>query len=135
MFHVLFLEEEAKKKWKNLKDKYRKLIQKPPLKSGSGAVSTKNKWRFFDIMNFTNDTVIPAKMIGNLSIPETPISSPEMLEQSLDMEDEEENDEPPIYPIIRTVDAASVPKKTFKHDYYFKLCQTSSCQVSNVCKK
>lgn len=57
---------EAKKKWKNLKDKYRKLIQKP-LKSGSAAVSQNNKWRFFDLMKFTKDTMMPGQTFGNLS--------------------------------------------------------------------
>lgn len=83
------------------------MIQKPPPKSGSGAVVTKNKWRFFELMQFTRDTMIPGKMIGSLS---TPVATPlneencEMLENCLNMEEE---DEPNLPPQIETGPSSS----------------------------
>lgn len=81
-----------------MKDKYRKIIQKPPPKSGSGAVVTKNKWRFFELMQFTRDTRIPGKMIGSLSMPvATPFNEEncEIVENCLNMEEEDEPNLPP----------------------------------------
>lgn len=91
---MYFSGEEAKKKWKNLKDKFRKTIQKPPPRSGSGAVTQKDKWRFFDLMLFVKDTMIPSKMIGSLSTPiNTPLSDEEidgMFDSVISCEDDED---------------------------------------------
>lgn len=62
--------DEAKSKWKNLKDKYRKLVSKIPyVPSGSDGTSTNcstNKWRFFNYMTFVKDVVSPGQTFGNL---------------------------------------------------------------------
>ncbi|XP_055913651.1 uncharacterized protein LOC129947208 [Eupeodes corollae] len=61
---------DAKNKWKNVKDTYRKNLQKIPRPlSGSEATSIKIKWPFFESMAFIKDTIVPDPTEGNLSGP------------------------------------------------------------------
>jgi len=65
------LGNDAKDKWKNLKDKFRKELQKIPIsRSGDGGSEYRSKWPFFNSMMFVKDTLIPSSMSGNLSIEE-----------------------------------------------------------------
>nr|CAD7448152.1 unnamed protein product [Timema bartmani] len=59
--------EDTKSKLKNLKDKFRKLMQKPPLRSGSATGIQKPSWNIFELMQYTRDVVIPSPMVGNLA--------------------------------------------------------------------
>ncbi|XP_029348355.1 transcription factor Adf-1-like [Acyrthosiphon pisum] len=62
---------DAKDKWKNLKDKFRKELQKIPIsRSGEGGSEYRSKWPFFNSMMFVKDTIIPSSMSGNLGIEE-----------------------------------------------------------------
>ncbi|KAG5892684.1 hypothetical protein JTB14_004881 [Gonioctena quinquepunctata] len=73
---------EAKKKWKNLKDKYRKISQKPTPKSGSAAVPAKQKWRFFELMRITRDVLVPTATIGNYTATTPPSVNDDIQEAS-----------------------------------------------------
>lgn len=67
----LFLGYDAKDKWKNLKDKFRKELQKIPIsRSGDGGSDYRSKWPFFNLMMFIKDNLIASNMSGNLSIEE-----------------------------------------------------------------
>lgn len=92
----LFSGDQTKNKWKNLKDKFRREINKPSPRSGSGAIPARSKWHFFELMKFTRDTIIaPAKMVESLSTPTDSISNDEESEDVLeDMAEGEEVDEP-----------------------------------------
>lgn len=61
-------EADVKKKWKNLKDKYRKeLKQTREHRSGDpGGSSKESDWVFFKLLDFLKDQMIPGKMSGNL---------------------------------------------------------------------
>ena len=66
----------AKNKWKNLKDKFRKEVQKL-LKEKScaeGKLAT-SSWIFFDSMMFIKDVIIPGRTVGNLSLEDIPSTS------------------------------------------------------------
>ncbi|XP_054084500.1 uncharacterized protein LOC128921319 [Zeugodacus cucurbitae] len=63
--------EAAKGKWKNLRDTYRRNLQKSqPAKSGSEALPVKVKWPYYDLMSFIKKSVVPDPMDGNLLEPE-----------------------------------------------------------------
>lgn len=56
-----------KAKWKNLKDKFRKELQKEPAcRSGDGGSDYKSKWQFFNQMMFVKDSLMPSCLSGNL---------------------------------------------------------------------
>jgi len=55
----------------NLKDKFRKELQKIPINlSGDGGSEYRSKWPFFNSMMFVKDTITPSSMSGNLNIEE-----------------------------------------------------------------
>ncbi|XP_062140837.1 uncharacterized protein LOC133849029 [Drosophila sulfurigaster albostrigata] len=57
----------AKAKWKNLKDTYRRTLQKlPRLPSGSEAQTFNVKWPYLELMSFLKKTVAPDPTEGNL---------------------------------------------------------------------
>lgn len=65
----LGLEEEMlKKRWKHLKDQYRKELKKQRI-STSGAEAPAyftSSWQYFQLMSFMKDELIPAETVGNL---------------------------------------------------------------------
>ncbi|KAL5245841.1 hypothetical protein ACI65C_013249 [Semiaphis heraclei] len=62
---------DAKIKWKNLKDKFRRELQKEPkCRSGDAGGEYKSKWSFFNMMMFVKDSLIPSVMSGNLIVEE-----------------------------------------------------------------
>ena len=57
-----------KKRWKHLKDQYRKELKKQPV-STSGAEAPAHftsSWQYFQLMSFMKDELIPAETVGNL---------------------------------------------------------------------
>lgn len=58
--------EEAKKKWKNLYDTYRRLRNTEKNQaSGSGAKKPKRKWHHYDHMSFLNDLDLQKKYVSS----------------------------------------------------------------------
>lgn len=77
----------AKLKWKNLKDSYRKNIQKlPPLKSDSKACQI--KWPYFEMMGFIKDYVVHTR--GGSNLPDNSFISDDNIEP--EQPDEVSND-------------------------------------------
>ncbi|XP_071858701.1 uncharacterized protein isoform X1 [Bombus fervidus] len=74
----------AKLKWKNLKDSYRKNIQKlPPLKSDSKAtIPCKIKWPYFEMMGFIKDYVAHTR--GGSNLPDNSFISDDNIEEQPD---------------------------------------------------
>nr|CAI5826740.1 unnamed protein product [Callosobruchus analis] len=64
----LHIEEEVlKKRWKHLKDQFRKELKKQPvLRSGAEADVWVSTWQYYDLMTFLKDEVLPAPTTGNL---------------------------------------------------------------------
>jgi hypothetical protein len=52
--------EEAKRKWKNLRDRCMKIISAENLPSGV-ASKKKNKWHFYESLNFLRDMLLRIK--------------------------------------------------------------------------
>ncbi|XP_033316623.1 uncharacterized protein LOC117242680 [Bombus vosnesenskii] len=74
----------AKLKWKNLKDSYRKNIQKlPPLKSDSKATTPcKVKWPYFEMMGFIKEYVAHTR--GGSNLPDNSFISDDNIEEQPD---------------------------------------------------
>lgn len=49
---------DAQKKFKNLRDTYRKLIQAEQHASGSARIDVKDKWKHYDVMEFLRDSCL-----------------------------------------------------------------------------
>lgn len=47
--------DEAKKKWKNLRDRYMKIVSLEKMPSGSGSKPSRRKWQHYDSMSFLRD--------------------------------------------------------------------------------
>nr|CAH7760717.1 unnamed protein product [Callosobruchus chinensis] len=64
----LHIEEEVlKKRWKHLKDQFRKELKKQPaLRSGAEADVWVSTLQYYDLMTFLKDEVLPAPTTGNL---------------------------------------------------------------------
>nr|XP_043069081.1 uncharacterized protein LOC122321973 [Drosophila bipectinata] len=78
----------AKAKWKNLKDTYRRTLQKlPRLPSGSEAQPVQIKWPYLELMSFLKKTVAPDPTEGNLQKDDESMN--EMLSELL--QDDESN--------------------------------------------
>lgn len=60
---------DLKKKWKNIKDHYRKEFNKPPApRSGdAGYVNQPSNWQYFSQLSFLRDEILPSVTEGNLS--------------------------------------------------------------------
>lgn len=57
-----------RKKWKNLRDQYRKEKKKfPTPRSGDGGDEIESTWPYFQLMQFINDDITPEVMTGNLN--------------------------------------------------------------------
>jgi len=69
--NLIFIEDDAKKKWRSLRDQFLKEIKKiPTSRSGSSqeyAALYKGKWGYFNAMLFLEDTAVPRKSDGNVS--------------------------------------------------------------------
>ncbi|KAH9638830.1 hypothetical protein HF086_012783 [Spodoptera exigua] len=60
-------EKQLRKKWKNLRDQYRKEKKKfPTPRSGDGGDEVESTWPYFQLMQFINDDITPEVMTGNL---------------------------------------------------------------------
>ena len=71
IFAYLFIvaEDTLKKRWKHLKDQFRKELKKKPVsKSGAEAECWVSSWQYFNLMAFMKDEIIPAQTAGNLHI-------------------------------------------------------------------
>lgn len=83
---VWFSGEDAKRKWKNLKDTYRRLLQKAPLKYRSDDDSVK-KWKFSKLMTFTRDQIMPTSTVGNPSSFTGPVDEEENIANDTEIRD------------------------------------------------
>ncbi|XP_022169507.1 uncharacterized protein LOC111033175 [Myzus persicae] len=71
LFCIQILGSDAKIKWKNTKDTFRKELQKEPIRrSGDSGIEYKSKWPFFQMMMFVKDSLLPSSMSGNLNVGE-----------------------------------------------------------------
>ncbi|XP_013198613.1 transcription factor Adf-1-like [Amyelois transitella] len=98
---------DLKKKWKNLKDHYRKELKKNPApRSGdAGNVNQPSNWQYFSQLRFLQDEVVPNVTEGNLSRPEVSnqISNDSFETEDISGENSQEdttghNEESSIYP-------------------------------------
>jgi hypothetical protein len=77
-----------KRKWKNLKDKFRIKVNKiPGSRSGAENVDCTSKWPFFDMMLFVKDTILPSPTTGNLPSLLMDDDSQDYTEDTLDNDD------------------------------------------------
>jgi len=49
---------EARKKWKNLRDRFIRIIASEKLSSGAASNGSKNQWRFYESLQFLRDTLL-----------------------------------------------------------------------------
>ncbi|KYQ58418.1 hypothetical protein ALC60_02598, partial [Trachymyrmex zeteki] len=54
----VYSSEECKRKWKNLCDRFMRIVSAEKLPSGAASQSKKNKWRFYESLNFLRDTLL-----------------------------------------------------------------------------
>ena len=70
MFFCLLSEDDARKKWRNLRDQFIKEFKKIPKgKSGDSqdrSVTYTGKWQYFKNLIFLKDTVVPRETEGNV---------------------------------------------------------------------
>ncbi|CAH1971581.1 unnamed protein product [Acanthoscelides obtectus] len=84
-------EVTLKKRWKHLKDQYRKELKKQPhFRSGAEADVWVSSWQYFNLMMFIKDEVMPAPSTGNLSVNETDDS-----QEAENIENDEDSSEMP----------------------------------------
>ncbi|KAF5280206.1 hypothetical protein FQR65_LT15030 [Abscondita terminalis] len=63
---------DFKKRWKHLKDQYRKELKKQPIcRSGAESDDWESTWQYFGIMSFVKDEIVPAPSTGNLQDSQT----------------------------------------------------------------
>lgn len=55
--------DEVKKKWKNLRDRYMKIVSLEKLPSGSASKPSRRKWQYYDSMSFLRDTFLEKELI------------------------------------------------------------------------
>lgn len=55
--------DEVKKKWKNLRDRYMKIISLEKLPSGSESKPSRRKWQHYDSMSFLRDTLLEKELV------------------------------------------------------------------------
>ncbi|XP_022181442.1 uncharacterized protein LOC111041472, partial [Myzus persicae] len=58
-----------KTKWQNLRDTYKKELNKNKKPTGSGSGGSSSKWRFYETLSFLKDIETPRQMIGNIPTP------------------------------------------------------------------
>lgn len=72
-----------KKRWKHLKDQYRKELKKQPIhRSGDEADDWESTWQYFTMMSFVKDEIMPAPSTGNLSALNTQTDSTQETENT-----------------------------------------------------
>lgn len=101
---------EVKKKWKHLRDQYRKELKKKPTpRSGAASEDTEwiPQWKYYNLMRFLQDEVLPAPSSGNLSNPAN-LSQDSMSPLSTINDDDERTTEsrPSIDTNLSTCDSA-----------------------------
>lgn len=124
----MFTEDDAKKKWKNLRDTFLKEIKKvKKSRSGDGQECAEiytGKWIYYKSMLFLKDTMTPRDTEGN-------IFEEDNIEQNLN-EVEENNDEN-IEHIQSPVHSFFVPES--ETDSYVTVPSVSTVSHSNISKK
>jgi len=55
--------DEIKRKWKNLRDRYMKIISLEKLPSGSGSKPSRRKWQHYDSLSFLRDTFLKKELV------------------------------------------------------------------------
>ncbi|XP_067626570.1 uncharacterized protein [Eurosta solidaginis] len=68
-------EGKCKKRWKGLRDSYKRIKRSQLLASGSGAPSPKRKWRYMEAMSFLDKAQASRSTIGNESDTESESTS------------------------------------------------------------
>ncbi|XP_028166305.1 transcription factor Adf-1-like [Ostrinia furnacalis] len=103
---------DLKKKWKNIKDHYRKELKRYPApRSGdAGNVNRPSNWQYFSQLGFLRDEVMPNVTEGNLSHTEV---SNRISNSSIELEHSQENttghdEEASIYPQQESSQDASI---------------------------
>ncbi|KYN09490.1 hypothetical protein ALC57_18395, partial [Trachymyrmex cornetzi] len=59
--------DEVKKKWKNLRDRYMKIISLEKLPSGSASKPSRRKWQYYNSMSFLRDTFLKKETVSNIT--------------------------------------------------------------------
>ncbi|XP_063226037.1 uncharacterized protein LOC134532918 [Bacillus rossius redtenbacheri] len=102
--------EELRKKWKNLKDRFRKELRKiRDKKSGAdGATQQESDWPFFPLLHFLRDQMTPAQMSGNLQ----EMTASEIHDTAGNSDDEGGQETQVRFASERTVDRPQTPPNT-----------------------
>ncbi|XP_018317968.1 transcription factor Adf-1 [Mycetomoellerius zeteki] len=79
----VYSSEECKRKWKNLCDRFMRIVSAEKLPSGAASQSKKNKWRFYESLNFLRDTLLRRETESNTSV----------CNNNVNVENEEEKEE------------------------------------------
>lgn len=111
---VFFAEDVLKKRWKHLKDQYRKELKKQPLlRSGAEADVWVSSWQYFNLMTFLRDEVMPAPSTGNLSVNETEdsqgVEDIETAEENTEMQNNLDNSDSEMVEPIMSPPSRPVP--------------------------
>ncbi|XP_071636511.1 uncharacterized protein [Temnothorax longispinosus] len=59
--------DEVKRKWKNLRNRYMKIISLEKLRSRSGSKPSRKKWKHYDLMSFLRDTYLEKETVSNIT--------------------------------------------------------------------
>ncbi|XP_039304545.1 uncharacterized protein LOC120357638 [Solenopsis invicta] len=86
--------DDVKKKWKNLRDRFMKIVSLEKLPSGSGSKPSRRKWQYYDSMSFLRDTYLQKQTVSNITINESIdlINDAQEAHGDVEAEDEEVND-------------------------------------------
>ncbi|KYN05105.1 hypothetical protein ALC62_04000, partial [Cyphomyrmex costatus] len=63
----VYSSEECKRKWKNLRDRFMRIVSAEKLPSGAASQSKKNKWRFYESLNFLRDTLLRRDILTTIN--------------------------------------------------------------------
>ncbi|XP_029155629.1 uncharacterized protein LOC114946582 isoform X2 [Nylanderia fulva] len=77
--------DEVKKKWKNLRDRYMKIISLEKLPSGSGSKPSRRKWQHYELLSFLRDTSLEKETVSNMMSREEDTSNDDTEIQSVDV--------------------------------------------------
>ncbi|KYN10271.1 hypothetical protein ALC57_17599, partial [Trachymyrmex cornetzi] len=102
----VYSSEECKRKWKNLRDRFMRIVSAEKLPSRATSQSKKNKWRFYESLNFLRDTLlrrdiakvfelllIMKQYINNYYCYFRTVSNTPVCNNNVNVEDEEEKEE------------------------------------------
>ncbi|XP_039301968.1 uncharacterized protein LOC120356971 [Solenopsis invicta] len=86
--------DDVKKKWKNLRDRFMKIVSLEKLPSGSGSKPSRKKWQYYDSMSFLRDTYLQKQTVSNITINESIdlINDAQEAHGDVEAQDEEVND-------------------------------------------